>query len=68
MFYKALLKIVQNLRENIYTRVSFLTKLQDGVLQVYEKETPAQVFSCEIRAIFRNTYFVETLRVVASEC
>ena len=41
MFYKAFLKIVQNLQENIYTRVSFLTKLQDGVLQVYEKETPA---------------------------
>ena len=27
------------------------------------KETPAQVFCCEIREIFKNTYFEEHLRM-----
>ena len=28
-------------------------------LQLYYKDTPTQVFSCEIFEIFRNTYFEE---------
>ena len=35
-------------------------------LQLYEKETPTQVFSCEICEIFKNTYFEEHLWMAAS--
>ena len=31
------------------------------------KETPTQVFSCEIWEIFKNTYFAEDLQTTASE-
>ena len=31
----------------------------------FNKETPTQVFSCEICEIFKNTYFVENLRTAA---
>ena len=31
------------------------------------KKTPTQVFSCEIREIFKNNYFEEHLRTTASE-
>ena len=36
-------------------------------LQLYEKETPAQVFSCEITEIFKNTFFYGTPQVAASD-
>ena len=32
----------------------------------FTKETPTQVFSCEIYEIFKNTYFEEYLRMTAS--
>ena len=35
-------------------------------MQLYLKETPAQVFSCEYCKIFNNTYFEEHLRTAAS--
>ena len=35
-------------------------------LQLYEKETPTQVFSCEHCEIFNNNYFEEHLRTAAS--
>ena len=35
-------------------------------LQLYKKETLAQVFSCEFCEIFKNTLFTEHLRVTAS--
>ena len=35
-------------------------------MQLYLKETPAQVFSCEYCKIFKNTYFEEHLRTAAS--
>ena len=35
-------------------------------LQLYQKETPVQVFSCEICEIFKNSYFEELLRKIAS--
>ena len=31
-------------------------------LQLYQKEAPAQVFSCEYRGIYKNTYFEKHLR------
>ena len=43
----------------------FLIKLPEG-LQLYLKETPTQLFSCEICQIFEDTYFDEYLRTVAS--
>ena len=43
----------------------FLIKLRAAGLQL-EKETPAQVFSYEFYEIFRNTVFIEHLRVTAS--
>ena len=45
------LKISQTSQENTCARVSFLKKLQ--------KETLAQVFSCEFCEIVRNTFFIE---------
>ena len=35
--------------------------------QLYEKETPGQVCSCEYCETFKNTYFVEHLQTVASD-
>ena len=32
-----------------------------------KKETPTQVFSCELSELFKNNYFVEDLRTVGSE-
>ena len=34
---------------------------------LFIKETPAQMFSCEIWKVFKNTYFEEHLRTTASE-
>ena len=36
-------------------------------LQLYEKVTPVQVFSCEFSRNFKNNYCVEHLRTAASE-
>ena len=52
-------KILQNSRENTFVRVS--------CLQLYLKETPTQVFSCEFWEIFTNTFFKEHLRLAASD-
>ena len=35
-------------------------------LQIYQKETPVQVFSCELCDIFKNTFFAKHLRATAS--
>ena len=35
-------------------------------LQLYLKETPTQVFSCELCEIFKNTFFMEHLQTTAS--
>ena len=57
---KVLLKILQNLQENV--PVSFFIKLHAGGQQIYKKETLPKVFSCEFCKIFKNTcYFVEYL-------
>ena len=36
--------------------------MRPGAYNFIKKETPAQVFSCEICKIFKNTYFKEHLR------
>ena len=36
-------------------------------LQLYQKEAPTQVLSCEIHEIFKNTYFEKYLRMTAFE-
>ena len=64
MFYK------KNFLENfaIFTGkrlCSFFNK--NAGLQLYRKETPAQVFSYEFCQIFKNTFIEEHLSTVASE-
>ena len=36
------------------------------ILKRYQKETPIQMFSCEICEIFKNTFFYRTLQVATS--
>ena len=38
----------------------------DQGLQLYQKQTPTQVLSCEYCEIFKNTYFEEHLQTAAS--
>ena len=49
---KVFLEISQKSQENICARVSFFIKLQALGLQLYKKETLAQVFSYEFCKIF----------------
>ena len=37
-------------------------------LQFSQKETPAQIFSCEIGKIFNNTFFDRTRTLATSGC
>ena len=53
---KVFLKISQNSQENTCARVSFLIKLQAWGLQLFEKETLAQVLSCEFCEISKKTF------------
>ena len=48
--------------ESLFNKVSGLLSLQ-----LYQKETPTQVFFCEIYEIFKNIYFEEQLLMTASE-
>ena len=54
---KVFLEISQNSQENTCARVSFLIKLPAPP----EKETLAQVFSCEFCEILRTPFFTEHL-------
>ena len=45
----------------------FLIKLQAWRPATLLKKTPAQIFSCEICRIFKNTYFQEHLQTAASD-
>ena len=56
------LEILQNSLENTCAIVSFLIKLQ-----VIKKEALAQVFSCEVSKISKNTLFYRTPLVTASD-
>ena len=44
------------------------TPLLESVLdqQLYQKETPTQVFSCKICKTFKNTYFEEHMRTTSA--
>ena len=53
---KVLWKISQNSQKNTFARVCFLIKLQ-----VFFKETLAQVFSFEFCEVLKNTFFTEYL-------
>ena len=48
--------------ESLFNKVSGLLSLQ-----LYQRETPTQVFFCEIYEIFKNIYFEEQLLMTASE-
>ena len=64
---KVVFKISQYSQENTRAWVSFSIKLQASSLQLYKKkETLAQVLSCEFCEIFKNTFFKEHLRTIAS--
>ena len=52
---------MQNSQENTYARVSLLIRLQ-----AIKREALAQVFSCEFSKFFKNTFFTEHLRTIAS--
>ena len=63
------LEISENLQESTCARVSFLIKLQAEAeaCNFINKETLAQVFSCEFCDIWKNTFFIEHLWATASE-
>ena len=42
------------------------TTLKQLRKQLYHRETPTQMFSCEICENFKNTYFKENLETTAS--
>ena len=58
---KVFWEISQNSQKNTCARVSFEIKLQTSACNFIEKETPAQVFSCEFCEISKNTCFTENL-------
>ena len=62
---KIFLIMSQNTNENTCIKVSFLNKVAGG-LQLYQKKTLAQVFSCEFCEVFKNTLFHRTPPMVAS--
>ena len=62
---KMFLEISQNWQKYICVRVSFLIKLQVSGVQLYQKETLAQVFSCEFYQMFKSTFSYRTFLVGA---
>ena len=61
------LKISLNSQENTSVGVSYLIKLQVSSLQLYYKETPTQVLSCEFCQFFKSAFFVEYIGTAASD-
>ena len=57
---KAFLKISQNLQENTWARVSFLTELQAQAYNFIKEKTLAQVFSCEFAKFLRTPFSQNT--------
>ena len=51
---------------NTCVRVAFLIKLQASAFDFIKKETLAQVFSCELCEIYKNTFSYRTPPVTAS--
>ena len=64
---KGFLEILQNSQESTCATALFLIKLQALALQLYLKETVAQVFSYEFCEISKNTFFTEYLWETASD-
>ena len=62
---KAFLQNSQKSQENTCASVSFLIKLQ-GPATLLQKETLAEVLSCEFCEISKNTFFTEHLWATAS--
>ena len=61
-------KISEYSQENACAGVSLLIKLHSSSLQFIEKDTSApQVFFYELYKVFKNTDFVDHVRLVASE-
>ena len=54
---KEFLKILQNSQENICAKIFFIKAAGLRPETLSKKDTPAEVFSCELYEIFRNTYF-----------
>ena len=51
------------------TQILFFSKALDPYHAILIKnETPAQVFSCKFREMFKNIFFTEHIRVAASVC
>ena len=63
---KVFLEISQNSQKNTCVRVSFLVKFKPEACSFIEKETLAQVFSCEFCKISKNTLFYRTPAAAAS--
>ena len=63
---KAFLEILRNSEENTCARDSFLLKLQALSLQLYYKESMAEVFSCKFCKISKNIVFYRTPPVAGS--
>ena len=64
-FKKAVLKNFALSTGNTCVGVRFLKSCRPLDLQLYEKDTPAQVFSCEYFRIFSSTYFEKHLQTAA---
>ena len=62
------LETSQNLQENTCARVSFLISCRLEPCNFIKKGTLAQVFSCELCEISKNTSFDRTALVAASGC
>ena len=63
---KLFLKISQNSQENTCARV-FFNKVAGDACNFIEKETLAQLFSCEFCEISKNNFFTEHLHTSASK-
>lgn len=51
---------MQNLQENTFAEVSFLTKWQEAALHRYQKENQSQDVSCEFFANLKKILFSRT--------
>ena len=60
------LKKFANFTEKYLCWSLFIIKLQAFSLQVFQKETPTQVLSCEVCETFKNTYFEKHLQTTVS--
>ena len=60
---KAIIKIFRTFTGKHLCRKLFCRSLG---LQLYSKDTPRQMFSCEYYKAFKNTYFEEHLQTAAS--